>query len=272
MGRRVTKRCRAAGVIPLAEWLAGFLVLACSTWVAACSDPPPASGPHPSSTTRAQPEAVTAPEEPPSASTAVGAEPVAAAAPSSQVVAEGAPMAVPAPAPVPVGALAEAAAAPSADPSPTQRASLSPDPDRGMELPAPAGSATATASREAASFLTRLSQDCAVTLNRVSLARGVDRPQREPFGVSRHFVADGSPVYVFMDVHNPSGPEQEMTVRWEHLGSDHTFTQTIPAGASPRWRTWVYHRIWPGQLGDWRVQILTPSACQVAELTFETST
>ena len=44
-------------------------------------------------------------------------------------------------------------------------------------------------------------------------------------------------------------------VVWSDHESGLTFTQTIDVGQSPRWRTWVYHRMAPARVGHWRVEV-----------------
>jgi hypothetical protein len=110
------------------------------------------------------------------------------------------------------------------------------------------------------------SDSCSISLTRATIARGVEH--REPYGTSGPFRATGEPVYLHLEVDNPTGAEREMTIRWRHRSSDHLFTQTLEAGDSPRWRTWVYHRIWEDQTGDWEVEILDPSGCRIGEIAF----
>lgn len=108
---------------------------------------------------------------------------------------------------------------------------------------------------------------CAVSLNRALLARGVEN--REPFGVDNVFSTSDERVFVFLDVRNPHGPERQMVVHWDHLESNHTYTQSIPAGQSVRWRTWLYHTIRPGFRGPWEVHITDDRSCVVGALRFE---
>lgn len=122
----------------------------------------------------------------------------------------------------------------------------------------PSGSAGHTTTNE---------RSCGLSINRTATA--VDVSRREPVGISSVFSANDVPVYVFMEVDNTDGPEREMTIRWNHLDSDHVFEQTIPAGVSPTWRTWVYHIVRPQWTGRWHVEILAPGSCPVAELYFE---
>jgi hypothetical protein len=110
---------------------------------------------------------------------------------------------------------------------------------------------------------------CSVSLNRALLARDVNRSERSPLGVADAFPASGDPVYLFMEVSNPAGPARDLRVRWEHPGSHHVFEEHIPAGVSPRWRTWVYHLIQPGLTGAWRVRVFDARGCQVGELGFD---
>ncbi len=108
---------------------------------------------------------------------------------------------------------------------------------------------------------------CAGMVNRALIARRIEA--REPVDTHGPFEADGEPVHVFMELNNPD-VEATMTVRWFHDGSRHQFGQTITAGVSPSWRTWVRHRIQPEQTGRWRVQVLAPGECLAAELSFDT--
>ena len=122
-------------------------------------------------------------------------------------------------------------------------------------------------SSSSTSHTTNSQRSCSISINRTATATDVSR--REPVGVNSVFSANDVPVYVFMEVNNADGPEREMTIRWNHLESDHVFEQTIPAGVSPTWRTWVYHIVRPQWTGRWHVEILAPGSCPVAELYFE---
>ena len=108
---------------------------------------------------------------------------------------------------------------------------------------------------------------CGFSLNRALAATDVQ--DREPVGVNGPFEASGQPVYIFVDVHNPDGPEQTLTFEWNHPASGHTYSQTMDAGVSPRWRTWVRHRVRDGQHGAWTVDVLTADGCSLDRVTFE---
>ena len=121
-----------------------------------------------------------------------------------------------------------------------------------------AGAPTGVAQAPAAS-------PCGSTIRRAVVARGVEA--REPVGTESPFPASGQPLYVFMEVNNPD-TELVLEVRWFHDASGHQFGQRVTAGVSPRWRTWVRHRVQPTQAGDWRVEVRTPGGCLAAALTF----
>ena len=106
---------------------------------------------------------------------------------------------------------------------------------------------------------------CGNTIRRAVVARGVEA--REPVGTEGPFPASGEPLYVFMEVNNPD-TELVLEVRWFHDASGHQFGQRVTAGVSPRWRTWVRHRVQPTQAGEWRVEVRTPGGCLAAALTF----
>jgi len=128
-------------------------------------------------------------------------------------------------------------------------------------------SAIPSAPPSSANHTTTNDRSCPLSINRSATA--IDVSRREPVGVSSVFSANNVPVYVFMEIDNSDGPQRELTVRWNHLESDHVFEQTIPAGVSPTWRTWVYHIVRPEFTGRWHVEILAPGSCPVAELYFE---
>lgn len=91
---------------------------------------------------------------------------------------------------------------------------------------------------------------------------------RSPVDLDGPFVADGDPVYVHLTIDNSEGPEQEVTVQWNHLDTGNQMTRNLDVGQSRRWRTWAYHRMRPSQVGDWRVLILDAQGCVLAQLDF----
>ena len=111
-----------------------------------------------------------------------------------------------------------------------------------------------------------LSSQCDLSLNRLLLTKEIK--DREPLTVSTTFPADGNPVFVFMDINNAKGPKQDMEINWTHPQSNHSYTQTIPAGVSPRWRTWVKHRIPKKKKGTWKIKVFTQD-CKVGEIDFK---
>ena len=91
---------------------------------------------------------------------------------------------------------------------------------------------------------------------------------RNPVDTDGPFVANGDPVYIHLTIDNSAGPEQEVTVQWNHLDTENQMTRNLQVGQSRRWRTWAYHRMRPSQVGDWRVLILDAQGCVLAQLDF----
>lgn len=104
------------------------------------------------------------------------------------------------------------------------------------------------------------------TLNQAVIAGGVEAHQ--PVGTEGPFVANGERVYVFLDVNNPGPDPVVYTVNWHHVDRDRQSSQTIEAGRSPRWRTWVYRRATERTAGSWRVEVVAPNGDVQAELDF----
>jgi hypothetical protein len=91
-----------------------------------------------------------------------------------------------------------------------------------------------------------------VTLASLNVAQGV--ANRQPVALDGPFYADGSPVYVYLVVNNPSGQAQTLTLTWYHEG-DFAFTQTVEAGQSPHWRTWAWAAMRASRAGEWVVEV-----------------
>lgn len=108
--------------------------------------------------------------------------------------------------------------------------------------------------------------DATLSLNRLELAREI--VDREPQDTEAPYLADGERLYVFIDVHNPDGPERELSVVWHHLDREWQHTQTIEAGQSRRWRTWVTHRLSERTVGQWEVEVLGPDGQLLGSLDF----
>ncbi len=106
-----------------------------------------------------------------------------------------------------------------------------------------------------------------VSLNRLQTARAIE--SREPVGSELPLTADGERVYVFIDVHNPDGPDGELTVVWKHHDRNREYTQTIEYGSSVRWRTWVARRMPERYVGSWSVEVYDEVGTEVGYLEFE---
>jgi hypothetical protein len=104
-------------------------------------------------------------------------------------------------------------------------------------------------------------------LNQLLLARDV--VDREPIGSEAPYVADGERLYIFMNVYNPDGPERELTVHFYHQERDRHSEQSITAGRSPHWRTWVIKRLSERNVGHWHVEVHDPEGCVLGEIDFE---
>ena len=106
-----------------------------------------------------------------------------------------------------------------------------------------------------------------ISLNRAVAAREIQN--REPLNTEGPFTADGERLYIYLDVCNPTGEHQELTVTMHHLDRDRQVTQTVDVGPSRRWRTWVYHRMRSSQAGDWRVEVRAPDGSLLSEMSFQ---
>jgi len=107
--------------------------------------------------------------------------------------------------------------------------------------------------------------DVSMSVVAVAAREVVDRDPVDPGGP---FVANGDPVYIHLTIDNSEGPEQEVTIQWNHLDSGNQMTRNLEVGQSRRWRTWAFHRMRLSQVGDWRVLILDAQGCVLAQLDF----
>jgi len=113
------------------------------------------------------------------------------------------------------------------------------------------------------------SQDmtCSVSANRATAAGGVE--QREPIGTEGPFVADGSEIYVFLDVDNANEEPVVLTLTWTNTTTERSFERELEAGVSSRWRTWAYHTMNEYSAGHWQVRVTDPDGCSVAVVEFD---
>ncbi len=132
-----------------------------------------------------------------------------------------------------------------------------------------AAEGTAVAPADAWAPLARADQGdvCRVRLNRGSVATEIHR--REPRGTEGPFLANGQPIYIFVDVHNSTGVAQPLTIYWQQTDTGYSFLQTMEAGAGSRWRTWTEQPLALEQIGPWTVRLLDEDRCLVEELRFE---
>lgn len=105
-----------------------------------------------------------------------------------------------------------------------------------------------------------------IALNRLTTAHEI--VDREPVGGDGEYYADEARVFVFVDIHNPEGPEGEVTLQWRHE-SGRVFAQTLEYGQSRRWRTWASRRMNAGAVGAWEVEVFDAGARSLGTLTFE---
>jgi hypothetical protein len=108
---------------------------------------------------------------------------------------------------------------------------------------------------------------CRVRTNRALMARGIER--REPVGTRGPFFADGYPTILYLDTLNTSGRRERLVAQWVHEASGTVYRNSVVAGASHRWRTWVERALPLRELGAWTVEVLDEDRCLVASLQFE---
>ena len=107
---------------------------------------------------------------------------------------------------------------------------------------------------------------CPVGLNRLLLTREI--ANREPVGVQPPFAATLQPLYVYMDLANANGPENQVDITWVHVPTNHGHQQSMAVGVSPNWRTWVRHRLGVARTGRWLVS-LEVDGCVIGTIEFD---
>jgi hypothetical protein len=106
----------------------------------------------------------------------------------------------------------------------------------------------------------------ALEVRRIVVARGVEN--HEPVGVASRFVLDGTPLYAFMELSNPTSERQEIVVTFERTGGTavgHVHLN-VPAHAS-RYRTWALSRM-VNRPGEWTAVVRTVDGELLDELAF----
>lgn len=108
---------------------------------------------------------------------------------------------------------------------------------------------------------------CLVRLNRATMATNIHR--REPRGTEGPFMANGQPIFCFLDFANGTGVSQPVDVVWSQNETGASYLDNVEAGAGSRWRTWTERPLPLDQLGHWTVQILDSERCLVDEIEFD---
>ncbi len=106
----------------------------------------------------------------------------------------------------------------------------------------------------------------ALELQRVVMARGVEN--HEPVGGAESFVHDGTALFAFMQVANPSTEDQEIVIRYQHSSGQIVgpVRLNVPAG-SRGWRTFT-RTYWVRHPGEWTVSVETSDGHSLGQADF----
>lgn len=113
----------------------------------------------------------------------------------------------------------------------------------------------------------RETSDCRVRANRVVPARRIRR--REPIDTEGPFLADGYPIFLFVDLMNRTGRSQRVYVQWVHEASGYVIRDLVNASPSWGWRTSSAQALPLGKLGTWTVELLDADRCLVDAVDLE---
>lgn len=108
---------------------------------------------------------------------------------------------------------------------------------------------------------------CLVRINRATMANTIHR--REPMETEGPFMANGEPIFCFLDFANGTGVSQPVTLVWTQNETGDSYLDEMEAGAGSRWRTWTERPLPLDQLGHWTVQILDTERCLIDEIEFD---
>lgn len=108
---------------------------------------------------------------------------------------------------------------------------------------------------------------CLVRVNRATMANSIHR--REPMETEGPFMANGEPIFCFLDFANGTGVSQPVTLTWTQNETGASYLDEMEAGAGSRWRTWTERPFPLDQLGHWTVQILDAERCLIGEIEFD---
>lgn len=127
--------------------------------------------------------------------------------------------------------------------------------------------AVANGDREWAPLRSSDDAPCLVRVNRATMANNIDR--REPRETEGPFMANGEPIFCFLDFANGTGVSQPVTLVWTQNETGASYLDEMEAGAGSRWRTWTERPLPLDQLGHWTVQILDSERCLIGDIEFD---
>ena len=139
-------------------------------------------------------------------------------------------------------------------------------------LPHGVETSAVTVTHEVTRTVTReVAQEGVLRVRRIEVGTGVEA--REPTGVADHFRATEERLYVFLDLNNRHGAEQDLTITFEPEHASRTaqitglVTLHVPADAA-RHRTWAWSRNVHAP-GNWSAVVRDEAGHVIARSAFE---
>ena len=153
---------------------------------------------------------------------------------------------------------------PAATVAPVQSAEV---PKPALNLDEPKAKEVAPKAKEIAAPKAKVNVNAPIAIKRLVVSRGVEN--REPIAAAETFsIQDGTRLYAFVEVDNPSLEETEINVSFETPDGRSRGAIPLHVGPGARWRTWAQTRFADVE-GTWTVSVRDAKGVLLCQTMFE---
>ena len=114
---------------------------------------------------------------------------------------------------------------------------------------------------------TELFETDGVSLSELTLSKGIE--ERNPVDSGTRFrLGEFERIYAFLNVKNPEGAADELTVAWAPVDGRERGAVNVKIGAQKTWRTWAFSKIIK-KVGKWQVVVRNSAGTLIGRAQFE---